>query len=427
MNDISEKIPFPQSNPFAASVRLKAKNMSKAYGQRRHDFRQGRQPDYVDDSRTNLNRILFAPRPLPQIRKEVERLRRARGAQRAMKSNAAIVTAGIVTFGHKAAKLFARLSAEEQDAALLELVSSIADRLGTQIEAMVVHLDETSLHAHFEFRAFDNSGVPVSKVATQKVMSELQDLTADVMARHCPGIERGHKKFERIKAGAEYAETLNRTVKQLHQYLPVEIAKREAALAKLQERQTEMRTSIAKTEGHLQKLREKENLNEREANRLEKYEVRLKKKEVEQTEIGQRQLDVMRRIDADRDALIEHRDEVAAREQKAQEVADQARANLKAIEAVTQELEAGTIQKSDDGKLKMQDASTLRTAPGGIVKRLVKLAGRLVDVQAKLKRKEKLFDRLTASLAAFLKRDDVLESTRAEAEGLRQEVDSMPE
>lgn len=93
------------TNPWAASVRIKSHTMLQAYGQRRHDFRKRSQPSYVDEDRAHLNRILIEPRPLPQIRDEVVKLRDRRGAQRAMKSNAAIVTAGIITFGHEAAKL----------------------------------------------------------------------------------------------------------------------------------------------------------------------------------------------------------------------------------------------------------------------------------------------------------------------------------
>ena len=68
MNDMTSRTRLANSNPWAASVRLKARSLKRAYGQRRHDFRIGGQPNYVDQHRTELNRILFEPRPLPTIK-----------------------------------------------------------------------------------------------------------------------------------------------------------------------------------------------------------------------------------------------------------------------------------------------------------------------------------------------------------------------
>ncbi|WP_107496544.1 hypothetical protein [Thalassobius sp. I31.1] len=50
---------------------------------------------------------------------------------RVLKSNAAIVTAGIITFGHETAKLFGALTTDEQDAAFLELAQALATYLHT--------------------------------------------------------------------------------------------------------------------------------------------------------------------------------------------------------------------------------------------------------------------------------------------------------
>ncbi|RPE72179.1 plasmid recombination enzyme [Pacificibacter maritimus] len=404
-------------------MRLKARSLKRAYGQRRHDFRIGQQPNYVDQERTCLNRILIEPRPLPEIKKEIERLRRSNGAQRAMKSDAAVVTAGIATFGHKAADLFATLSSEEQDAALQELVSQIAKKLGTRIEAMVVHLDETSLHAHFELRAYNDDGVPVSKVATFQVMSELQDMTADVLGQRCPGIERGHKKFHRIEVGADYAETLNRSVKKLHKDLPDEIAARQGDLKKLEEEKRQLDASMTKTQGHLQRLYDKGKLNEKEAKRLKTYEGRLAKKEAEQSEIQRRQLDMMTKLEKARHALKNREAEVQEHEVSAREKMEDAKASLVAIEAVAEELEQGTLQQNDAGKIQMKDASPVLAAPAGIRKRLFRLARRLLWCQERLVRKENRLNRLSAALKGFLKRQDLSDDARAEGEELERGLD----
>ena len=54
-------------------------------------------------------------RPLPDIQRKIEGLRRRAGRTRKMKSNAAVVTAGIITFGHIAQEVFNRLPEETQD------------------------------------------------------------------------------------------------------------------------------------------------------------------------------------------------------------------------------------------------------------------------------------------------------------------------
>lgn len=242
------------SNPRAASMRLKARSLSQAYGQRRHDLRIGPQPKYVDPNRQHLNRILISPRPLPEIRRDVIALRKQAGAKRAMKSNAAVVTAGIITFGHEAQKLFLGLSLDQQDAAFRELAQAIADRLGTSLEALTVHCDESAIHAHLELRALTHAGVPLSKSTRPTVMGELQDLVFEVMSRHCPGIERGNRKYDRLAAGADYAETVNKSVRQLHQDLPLEIEALEQKRDALQSGLPELEARVEEMQGRVTKL-----------------------------------------------------------------------------------------------------------------------------------------------------------------------------
>jgi polyhydroxyalkanoate synthesis regulator phasin len=242
-------------NPRAASVRLEAKSLSQAYGQRRHDWRIGPQPKYVDPARKGLNRPLIDPRPVSKIRNEVVALRTARGAKRAMKSNAAVVTAGIVTFGAEAQEMFLALTIEQQDAAFRELAQAVADRLDTSLEALMVHCDESAIHAHFELRACNRAGIPLAKATRPALMIELQDLVFEVMSRHCEGIERGNRKYDRLAAGEDYAATVHKSVRQLHHDLPLEIealeqkrAALQADLPELEARVEEMQDRVAKLE-----------------------------------------------------------------------------------------------------------------------------------------------------------------------------------
>lgn len=242
-------------NPRAASVRLEGKSLSQAYGQRRHDWRIGPQPKYVDPARKSLNRPLIEPRPVSKIRDEVLALRTARGAKRAMKSNAAVVTAGIITFGIEAQEMFLALTREQQDEAFRNLARAVAERLDTSLEALMVHCDESAIHAHFELRACNWSGIPLAKATRPTLMIELQDLVFEVMSRHCPGIERGNRKYDRLAAGEDYAATVHKSVRQLHHDLPLEVARLEqdrealeASLPELTARVEEMRDRVAKLE-----------------------------------------------------------------------------------------------------------------------------------------------------------------------------------
>ena len=156
-----------------------------------------------------------------------------RDTVRAMKSSAAVGMAGIITFGHEAQKIFEELTPDQQDAAYLETAETIAARLNTTLTGLVVHCDESAPHAHFQLPAYDLAGHPVSETAKRGAMRDLQTITAEVMGRHAPGIERGRSKLDRLKAGATPAEVVNRSVAQLHDELPFEIAAKEARLAEL--------------------------------------------------------------------------------------------------------------------------------------------------------------------------------------------------
>ena len=220
-------------NPRAASTRIGSCTAKKLAGQIRHDLRRGPQPDYVDADRTHLNRILIEPLPPGQMRAICEDRRALRDTSRAMKSNSAIATRGVITFGSEAAQLFEQLSPDQQDAAFREVAEAVAARLATSLHGLLVHLDESTIHAHYELAAYNVHGEPISKTASPKVLSELQDITAEIMARHCPGIERGTRYGDRIAAGASFADTMHKSVRELHRTLPADLAKKREALADL--------------------------------------------------------------------------------------------------------------------------------------------------------------------------------------------------
>ena len=321
-----------KANPRAASVRVKALPLSRAKSQRMHDLRIGEQPNYVDGDRKHLNRVLMPLRSLPAIHRENEALRGERGCQKKMKSNAAAVMSGIITFGHQAQVMFACLSDEQQDAAYVEVAERAAALLQTQLEGLVVHADESADHAHFMLRGYCDDGEPVSKRATYQAMSQLQDMVAEVLQHYCPDIERGNGKWDRIANGADYAETLSRSVIRLHQDLPHEIAALEATLQILVEEIAALQASAAKTRRHFEKMEARRDKTAKQLKTARTYKKRLAKKETALSELviqcGQLRVE----LDAKDKALNSRETEADCRD-KAHQADIMAHADMMAVEA----------------------------------------------------------------------------------------------
>ncbi len=222
-------------NPKAAQIRIEFDAALRAAGQRAHDLREGPQPEYVDASRSPLNRILMKPVPGATLKTVCAERRARRKTKRAMKSNASVCISGILTFGHEAQPIFERLGPEAQDAAYREAAEAVARRLNTTLTGLVVHCDESAPHAHFQTPSYDLDGEAISEKVKKSTLRDLQTLVAEVMGRHAPGIERGRSRLERLKAGAKPSEVVHKSVRQLHDELPREIAQRRRELEELQE------------------------------------------------------------------------------------------------------------------------------------------------------------------------------------------------
>jgi len=236
------------ANPRAASVRIQADTMSGYSGQRRHDLRIGEIPNYVDEDRVGLNRTLITPPPPAEMREIAQERRGRRETLRKMKSNAAIATAGIITFGAEAAQWFEELPKAEQDQAFRDLAEAVARRLNTSLHSLVIHLDEATIHAHFHLCSYDLDGRPLSQTTRPQILSELQDLTTEVMQRYCPEIERGTRYGDRLAAGADYADVIHKSVKQLHRELPADLARKKAEVEALERARAEADAARAASE-----------------------------------------------------------------------------------------------------------------------------------------------------------------------------------
>jgi len=296
-----------EGNARAVSTRLGSVSAQKLAGQIKHDLRQGKQPNYVDEKRRDQNRVLIEPVRVAEMRKiaESRRAKREVKAQRAMKRNAAIATRGIITFGSEAAAIFDKLTNDQQDAAFREVAEAIAARLGTTLHGLVVHCDETTIHAHYQLSSYNVYGLPLSQTTSPSVLQDLQTITAEIVGRHAPGIERGYSYGDRISAGADYADTLHRSVKQLHRDLPAELAAAQSRVetakadeVEQSERIEKNRRLIEKAEAKIAKLQDHEVEQTAKISRnIEIYQKRVADAETRLTETQQQHIDAQRDID----------------------------------------------------------------------------------------------------------------------------------
>ena len=237
------------ANPKAVSVNIQP----SSGGQTAHDLRIGPQPEYVDQTRSHLNRVMIEPLRNNELRDEWQAVKKVVGKTGKIRSNQNLAYAGVVTFGIEAQTIFAALSDEEQEAALRELCEKIATRFNTRLTGLVIHLDESALHAHFQLRGIADDGTMLSQTVKRAALREVQTLAAEVMGKHAPGIERGKTIQTRLDEGEDYAATIRRSVKQLHADLPEEIAAKEGELAEVQAKLDKNAALLTKAQADLEK------------------------------------------------------------------------------------------------------------------------------------------------------------------------------
>jgi hypothetical protein len=115
---------------------------------------------------------------------------------------------------------------------------------------------------------FDLDGHPLNNTIKRGVTSEFQTIAAKVIKNHVATIERGRGKYERLKAGAEWSEVVNRSVRKLHVDLPEEIAELEIL-------RDELLAKIEKNERLALRAAEKAAESEKAAKLTETYENRV--------------------------------------------------------------------------------------------------------------------------------------------------------
>ena len=291
---------------LTVSIRIRRLTASKAIGQNRHDLRQAI-PGYVNQERTADNDIILAPANPTTLRQTCSERRAQRHCQRILKSNAAIAMGGIITFGTEAQAVIQALSKADQRAMYLSVGQQLAERLNTTLTGLVVHNDEAAPHAHFQMPGYDLDGVPLSKTVTREVTSELQDIAGQVLAAQGLNITRGKAKQERVKDDEDWSKIIHRSVQQLHEDLPAEIA---AAQQRRAEAEREAEEAEKKREKNARlAAKAKEDL---EAGRgdVEKVQKRLQAYERRQAE-AEKQIKTLEQEQADLELAIARKQKTA--------------------------------------------------------------------------------------------------------------------
>lgn len=427
------------SNPTAGCLRIKSSRLSRAYGQRRHDFRKSRMPAYVDETRSALNRTLVEPRSFPEITGDIDPRRAAAGKTRKRKSDAGVVMNGVIGFGAEAQKLFATLPNAEQDAAFLDLAEAVAQRLSTRVECLVVHCDESAVHAHVEWRAYTNDGEPVSALLTRLVLSELQDITCDVLKRHCPGITRGNRKRDRLAAGAKSAEVINKSVRELHEELPAAIEAKRAEHDELEGRIETLEETVKDLAAAEHEARERlaeELLAKRAAaqaqeaarmRHLAEEEERLRSSWAEDFEARQRDL-------AARDAELRELATVTARDLEqerraveqlhadAVEAKAKMQAGVEALRAIGEEIGNDTL-RFDGCHWRMRDPDRIKHAPRDLMLPLGQALKRITELQSSLRDDHHVLSKLRSDIEHWLGDTALAQEARAQAQDLVSRLD----
>ena len=258
---------------MAVSVRLQHRDLNGTTADIRHDRRIGRIPKYVDQDRICLNsEILRGPTP-HSMRADCVKLRDLTPKIRKMRSDAAVSSRMVITFGKGLQPHFAALDVQTQDKIYTEIAEAVAARVATSLLALMAHRDETAPHAHGQMLAVNKFGVPVSKVATPTVMSELQDMVHQIALKYLPMCERGTKKADRIARGDDPSKIYNRSVKQLHTDLPKEIEAKQAELDAIASQIPTLTARVTEMQGRVDKLENEEKQRELTAAKVKRLRV----------------------------------------------------------------------------------------------------------------------------------------------------------
>lgn len=230
-----------EKNNFV-SVRIKGIREGKIKGQKKHDFREGYIPGYVDQEKRGVDTIYKFFGSVEDF-VDLQKKTYSEKTGRKYRKDGRLGISGILTFGRDVEfgtepvwdpKLCTYISAEKfADKLAKKTVSRIAQKLGQDVYYIVRHSDESKIHYHFMLTYVDPvSGNTAAKLLTPCVLSSLQDVAGEVWQE--AGLRRGMRKAERIRAWEKgEVKELNirhKSVREMHKTLEEDISKLEQDL-----------------------------------------------------------------------------------------------------------------------------------------------------------------------------------------------------
>ncbi len=263
-------------------TRLAHLNSGNMNGQTRHDQRApGHVPDYVDKLRIDKNSVLIEPPDADKLYREISKHRKA-AKQQALRKDARLAMTGIITFGEEAVDIVNGLSVDDQNQIFTEVAKKVAAHLDRELIGLVVHRDETNVHAHYMLRGYKydlETGQELPTRLTKADTRELQDVAAEPVALF--GIKRGTPKEERIANGEDRSKWDHIPVKGMHQREAADKARIAALETRIEKLDAEAKQSLVRKEKN-ERLADKARLDaetckgnaDKVAKRLEAYERR---------------------------------------------------------------------------------------------------------------------------------------------------------
>ena len=303
------------ANPRAAIVRFQklkgraAKGGHSYAGQRNHDLRLNNRPDYVDGARTHLNSHIIEPPPFEEWAEQVNERRCRAGQTRKTRMDANYAISGLLGFGLEAQEVIQTLTVTDQNRRFREAAEQMAAEMETDLIGLVVHRDESALHAHFMLAGYNEAGEPISGKMKNWRFRRAQDRASAVWSDL--GIERGRSKRDRLAQGATPKDVTYRAVadykrdtswealqaERRHEAVVAQLQAKEAELADAEARQEKARELAERAEARGKDVAE--TYRQRESNwagKIERMKAELEALAAEQAE-QERRIDELGEVD----------------------------------------------------------------------------------------------------------------------------------
>lgn len=296
---------------FVVKLSVRIEGTRDYSGQYSHDFRVGPQPSYINASISASNVTLMKDlKSASQLIRGIDIISEKLNKRKYQK-NSPYFYDGIITFDKEFGKVQNGFNKKALDECAKDFVERFCEKYNIDPLYLIRHEDETTTHYHFKTTAMDQStGKSIARdLNNRTAKSALQDLAGSSFAE--VGIERGISRMQRLRDAAEelgydhnegddfhqevwkHANVVHRSVKQLHETLPLELAKAKAEVevkkeeietesVRLTQQLTDLNAKMLREEGLIVDLLKK--IDDDNDKTVKAYRKRLKKTEDERDE-----------------------------------------------------------------------------------------------------------------------------------------------